>query len=890
MIRYFFLGIFLFLQIQTQAQTALEHPVTLRLTDVPITTALLQLSEAANVNITFSPQLFPQSRFINAKLNAVPLRAILQQWLGATEVGFRWQDQGIILFQKKPQRFTVSGYLTDAETGERLVGANIYETNTRAGIASNTYGFYSQQFKQGQLQLEISYLGYQTRSIDLNLQKNTTLSIELSPALMLNEVVIIAKEDSTTMLSTNTATTLPLKWLERLPTTAGESDVMRYLQLLPGVQSGADGFGGLHVRGGNSDQNLILLDDVPIYNPSHTFGLFSIFNPDLVKNVQFYKDGFPARYDSRISSVVDIRTREGSEKTVTGSVSLGTIAARGLLELPFKNEKGGILVAGRHSHVNWWLKPISAQQKAAKNLNGEMDYNFADFNIKSHYNLGLQDKIYASVYWGKDNFTDFSTTITDLFAVEEGELENELEEGDILYFKDDNYGMEWGNQIFSLRWNHLYNDKIFSNTTATLSNFNYQSIREYNEEAIVFGEDFLAQRTGEFYSSNIIDYSLRTDFDYFINPQHHLRFGVSWSHRQFTPGLSELSQTGNDLDSIPEFFLSNIEYNEALKTTEYSLYMEDEFKQNHWTINIGGRFSLVSNEGFNAPTLQPRLAIHYYPHKYLQWNATAARTVQSLHLLTRSDAGLPNDLWVAASENIPQQKAWQLASSIAGQMDAKRRWRIAGYWKKMDNLYRILPSDLQSGVTSLEELQIDATNWESFVEGGHGQSAGIEVMLEQQTERWIAWGSYAFAKTTREFGQVTTPYSFDTRHSFTFATTLQLTSWLDFSLNAIFQSGRPYSVTDFGENDVPFLDVLNTIRLNSKQQRLPVYSRLDMNLNIQLSKKKIAQQLQLGVYNALNRKNVLFAYGILNDETGTYATHAAYGLPILPSISYKVSW
>ncbi|MFK7932704.1 MAG: carboxypeptidase-like regulatory domain-containing protein [Saprospiraceae bacterium] len=871
------------------AQSALDNPVTLRLTDVPLEEALLQLGTAAEVNISFSPQLLISSKTINAKLQAVPLQEVLHRWLKGTDVAFSGTPNGIILQRKQQQRFTVSGYLTDATTGERLIGANIYETHSGTGVASNSYGFYSQQFPQGKLQLQISYLGYQPQIIELDLQRDTQLPIELTAAATLVEVVIMATNDSSSLVTQSAATTLPLQWLSHLPATAGEADVLRSLQLLPGVQNGADGFGGLHVRGGSSDQNLILLDDVPIYNPSHTFGLFSIFNPDLVKNVRFYKSGFPARYDGRISSVLDIRTREGSEKERNIALSVGTIAARALVELPFKNQRGGLLLAGRRSHVNGWLGSISEQQKAKQDLIGAMQYNFADVNLKAHYSLSKKDKIYASLYWGRDRFQDESTTIEEVEFEEE-----EIEDGefdDIIFFDDDYYQINWGNRIASLRWNHLLNDKLFSNTTLTASQFNYSSLREQNTEIFAFDEDFLAQRTGEYYSSEIVDYSLRTDFDYFVQPEQRLRFGAGIIQRKFTPGLSEFEQTGSELDSIPELFISNIEYNEALETTEFNLYVEDEWNYQNWTINGGLRWTAARLEDYTASVLQPRLSINYHFNRHLQFNTSATRTAQFLHLLTRSDAGLPNDLWVAASENVPYQRAWQTTASLFGQIDKKRRWRVEGYWKNMQHLYRIAREEFQQGVTSLEQLQIDATNWELFVEEGTGHSAGIELMLEQQTKHWTAWASYAYAKTTRQFGEAAeTPYSFDTRHSLTLATTLRLTNWLDFAVTGIFQSGRPFAPTDFGEDDVPFLDVLQTVRLNTNEQRLPVYQRVDVSFNIELNQRRLSHQLQLGVYNALNRKNVLFAYGILNDETGTYATNAAYGLPILPSLSYQIKF
>ena len=289
MLKNILLGIILLICHSLTAQNVLDKPVDFLVENEEISKALFSLSERADVNITFSPKFFKKEEKISIAAKNKPLKFVLRNCLEGTEIGFQFSDSGIVLFRKVAKKYTLSGYLTDAQTGERLVGANIFELNSSQGGASNSYGFYSQKFKQGKVKLQVSYLGYQTEIVEIDLNKSQSFNISLEPSLTLTEVVITAQKDSVFITGTGQGTTLPLERLSHMPHAAGEADVMRYIQMMPGVQSGADGFGGLHVRGGNSDQNLILLDDVPVYNPSHTFGLFSIFNPDLAKRkADFY--------------------------------------------------------------------------------------------------------------------------------------------------------------------------------------------------------------------------------------------------------------------------------------------------------------------------------------------------------------------------------------------------------------------------------------------------------------------------------------------------------------------------------------------------------------------------------------------------------------------------
>lgn len=882
--------LFLLFQIGLSGQSLLDKPVSFSLEDTPISDALFTVSEVSDVNITFSSKFFPKGKKVSIEAYEEPIGEVLDNFLQETNIDFRISKGGIVLFKKQARRMTISGYLTDAQTNERLVGAHIMELNSLEGNTSNAYGFFSQNFKQGKVRLQVSYLGYQTKIIELDLSSPKQINIALEPSLTLEEIVVVSETDSVLINSRGTETVLPLDQLSYLPTAAGEPDIMRLVQLLPGVQAGADGFGGLHVRGGNGDHNLILFDDVPIYNPSHSFGLFSIFNPDIVKSVKFYKGGFPARYDSRISSVLDIRTREGNGNEFSGEFSAGTMATRGLLEIPINKGKGSILLAGRHTHLDVLLSPLAQKKKEERGLIGDMSYLFSDFNAKANYSLNDKNKIYLSVYAGKDDLSDHASSSQD----------QELEPGQPPFggfsiISKDSFAVKWGNQIVSLRWNHLFNDKIFSNTTVTYSKFQYTSESSSELQFSIFGDNFQAFRDAVFYSSIITDYSVRTDIDYFIHHEHRLRFGANAIQRNFLPGLAELSSSGNELDSIPIINQNNFDENEAIKTGEFNIYAEEEFSRDRLTINGGIRLSGFLRQGKFDILPQPRIAVYYKLNNFFNFNATAARTAQFLQLLTRSDSGLPNDLWVPANTDSIPQNAWQITSKVSGQLGKNSNWSVEGFWKKMNNLSRIDRSKIPAGSASLQELQIDTKNWEHFIELGNGNASGVEVTLAQQKGRLTGWMSYSYSKTNRNFDNVEIPFSFDSRHGISIASTFHLNKHINFSANWLFQTGRPYFAEEFAEGDLPntVIDFLETSELPNDIARLPNFHRLDLGLNFHFGKNRWKHHINLGTFNTYNRKNVFFAYPEVSiNNLGEEVTKiiAVHSLPLLPSFSYSVKW
>lgn len=852
----------------------MQKSLSVQIHDQAIEEALLDISEAAAVNILFTPNIFKTKKRINLNAKNESLEVILKDCLAGTQVAFKLSNGSIILFKKTLPFFNLSGYLTDAHTGERLIGANIISLETQYGCATNAYGFYSHKFKRGIVRLQVSYLGYETKIIAIDLSKSKQLDIQLEPAITLREVLITPKSDSSLLSGPANELDLPLSWLFKLPATGGEADVMRYLQLIPGIQSGTDGFGGLHVRGGNSDQNLILLDDVPVYNPSHTFGLYSIFNPDLTKSVKLYKGGFPARYEGRNSSVLDIRTKEGNNQELSGSFTVGSTATRGLLEIPIAKNKGSILLAGRRTHVNLWLEPLSRRVKAKNDEVGEMGYHFHDFNLKAHYAFSARDKIYFSHYIGKDNFMDYS---------EKEIAENETDP--LRYSNEDAYVTNWGNTITSVRWNHLFSDRLFSNTTITYSRFDYESTYSSVAEVFFFDEEFEASSFSELYSSKIQDASLRTDFDYFINNQNRLRFGANLASQTFEPGLLSSQVVGIDLDSLD---INDIPTNGAapINTFVFNAYAEQEMSMDKFRINAGLHLATYTNNSNLDFALQPRFTVAYDFSNQLQGHGSATRSVQYLNILTRADAGLPNDLWVPTGSKTGPQNAWQYTLGLSGKLGAYTNWKIETYYKHMKNLLRLDQSTLEGDVELRYEINGD--NWEDFVESGSAQNYGFECTLEAKKGKLSGWLAYTWAKSERTYRGVSSPYLFDTRHNLSLTMAYRINHWLDFSANWVYQTGRPFALDIYENQDIPFGSILNTQPLSSVASRLPVYHRLDLGLNAHFKRKHLEHSFQVSIYNTYNRKNIIFAKSVLNNNDPR--VNGVTGLPILPSVNYTLAF
>jgi len=504
------------------------------------------------------------------------------------------------------QKYTISGYISDLDNGEKLIGANVFDTNSAQGAVTNTYGFYSLTLPKDSVVLSISYIGYPTLTKRIYLNKDTELNFDLSASLDLDIVTVTAEkaeriEEKTQM----SQVTVPIETIKKLPALFGEVDVLKSLQLLPGVQSGGEGQSGLYVRGGSPDQNLVLLDGVPIYNVSHVLGIFSVFNADAIKNVTLTKGGFPARYGGRLSSVLEINMKEGNLQKFEGEGSIGLISSKLTLQGPIVKDKTSFLVSARRTYLDVLARPIIA---AAAKANGDDPIKprlfFYDLNAKVQHKINNKHRLFLSAYNGADVF---GVTVKD----EEDEFGG---------------GTDWGNFISALRWNYQITPKLFMNTTATYSNYEIDIAASYAELDTQADTSLVEFKTQ--YTSGIKDLGGKVDFDFIPSPQHYIRFGAAATSHTYSPGALtvNLKDEGFAIDTTLGATNST--------SMEYGIYVEDDINLGAFKANVGLHASAFTTEGKTYTSLQPRLGLRYLLGRGVALKASYAQMTQFINLLT----------------------------------------------------------------------------------------------------------------------------------------------------------------------------------------------------------------------------------------------------------------
>ena len=518
------------------------------------------------------------------------------------------------------QKFTIDGTVKDSQTGENIIGASIFNPRTLQGTTTNTYGFYSFTQPGDSVYLRVSYVGYETVLMKFALTGDTTIAIGLNYGTTLSEVVIEAAVDRIQESTQMGTIEVPMEQIKGLPAFLGEVDVFKVLQLLPGVQAGAEGSSGLYVRGGGPDQNLILLDGVPVYNASHLFGFFSVFNADAINHVELVKGGFPARYGGRLSSVIDINMKEGNANEFKGEGSIGLVASRLTLEGPIIKDKTSFIVSGRRTYIDALASPLI---RYSTNNEERAGYYFYDLNAKINHRINNKNRVYLSAYTGKDKaYADSEYS----FNGDRGFSKNE-----------ENLDLRWGNVTSALRWNSIITNKLFTNVTATYSRYEF-GVSADSKETLTTPDTTLADFYHTQYNSGIRDLALRMDVDYIPSPNHYIRAGGQIIRHRFTPGVLSYRST-----EVQDTTLGA----QVTNATEFLAYVEDDFLlSQRLKVNAGIHASGFSVEHRLYTSIQPRISGRYLITPDLSWKMSYARMTQYIHLLSNVGIGLPTDLWV----------------------------------------------------------------------------------------------------------------------------------------------------------------------------------------------------------------------------------------------------
>ena len=773
---------------------------------------------------------------------------------------------------------TISGTITDAKTGETLIGATVYDTISKKGAATNQHGRFTLTLKESKAVLRVSYVGYETQFHPMEIDKNQRLDVQLKGSVTLSEVVITGERVQHVESSQSSIIELPVEQVKSVPVIFGETDVIKVVQLLPGVQSGSEGMTGMYVRGGGPDENLFLLDGVPMYNVNHLGGFFSAFNSDAVKNITLYKGSFPAHFSSRLSSVLDITTNNGNDKEYHGGVGVGLISAKFNLEGPIIKEKTTFSISGRRTYGDALLQPIIALVAATEGMGDEKvnaGYYFYDLNAKITHKFNNRSRLYASYYMGDDA----------LYAKYKY-FHNSLEK-DFMRL-----GYNWGNIVGSVRWNYELTPKLFMNVTGAYT--------RYRNNLALTEESVYLRYTDSYtmgFNSGIQDLTARADFDYAPSPDHAVKFGGQVLHHIFKPETSSIKVSENDEEDSYKF--DTIIGQSIVHANEMMLYAEDDWRINDWLkVNAGLNMTGFQVQGVFYPSVQPRLSGRILFNDRLSAKVGYAYMTQYLHLLSNSSISLPTDLWVPVTARIKPMTSQQVAAGLFYNV-LDLNLSVEGYYKYMDNLL-----EYKDGASFWGNSQ----GWEDKVCMGRGWAYGVEFLAQKSVGRLTGWLGYTWSHTDRKFdreGNIlnagrTFPAKYDRRHDVSLVLTYKFNEHIDASASWVFSSGNtatlPMQDIDPSEEgteqrypyyynyEVPYVSSRNNYRM-------PNYHRMDVSVNFHKKLRRGKRTINISIYNVYNHQNPYLVYEsyAYDFRTGndTRVLKQLSIFPILPSISYN---
>jgi hypothetical protein len=829
----------------------LDKKITLNVQNQPLGEVIRQISEKGNILFSFNPQAIPVDKKISLSVRNTPLSEIFESVFTANGIEFISSEKQVILRLKKQEsppkpeepkkqlrKYTISGYIRDKSTGEVIIGANVYDAATMQGTTSNAYGFYSLSLPPAEYTITNSFIGYSPMSQLVNLNKNieATIDLELS-AVEMNAVVITSDPDAVGIhLNQSGAMRFSPAALKQIPGFAGNVDVVKSLQNVPGIVTFGDGSSFYYVRGGNSDQNLLLIDEAPIYNPSHLFGFFSALAPDAIKDVRVYKGDFPANYGGRLSSVVDVRAREGNMKRVGFSGNIGPYTSDLTLEGPILKEKSSFLISARKSNLNWLQLP-NKDQKTYK-------FDFYDLNIKLNVLLNKNNRLFLTTFNGSDVFERFNNVNTNTF------------------------GISWNNVAGTLRWNHIFNNRLFSNTTAYISRYNY----------------FLdiSKELKNYWTSSISNATLKTDFSWYLNPKNTLKAGFEINGHQSNPGNLHYSETEIQL---------NVPHISEYQSTEFAIYASNELQIGQKFIaSYGARLSRWNDLGpasiyfFDANhtvfdtvlvakntiyknflNLEPRINLKYAITGNSTIQANYSHNVQYLQVLSNSTSPFTSlEVWVPSGPNIKPQLSDQFSLGIFSTPGQHQfDFSVEAYYKQLYNQI-----DYKDHANML---------FNPLLEGellfGKSRSYGIETMLRKSNGKFTGWISYAWSRSIKQFADINNggpfPSAYDRPHNICITLSYATGKHWNFSSHWMYLTGAPFS-SPTGFYYVNGYTV--PIYAEKNNDRYPDYHRLDLSVSFALSKpeKRFQHSLMLTVYNAYGRNNPFSVnFNKMMDDNGT---------------------
>ena len=811
--------------------------------------------------------------------NGTTLEEALAHLFEGSDIRYEIKGKHVIL--KKNRKVTISGLILDAASGETLIGAGV--TSGKDGAVTNNFGFYSLSIpgKDDKVSVTYSYVGYTTKTISIRVQKDTTINVRLSPGASLEEAIVTAQRESGVAATKMSAIEVPVAAIKSAPALFGEADVLKTIQLLPGVQGGTEGFSGLYVRGGGPDENLLLLDGIPIYNAEHMLGIFSVFQPEAVKKVTLYKGSFPARYGGRISSIIDVRTNDGNLYETHGSFGVSMLSDKLHLEGPIWKGKTSFSVSARGMHT-LLLTPI------IKLTGFDGNYFFYDLDAKLTHRFSDRDRLYFNVYNGLDDF----------YYRNQDNYGSGRTGGDIA--DNQNIGIRWGNTVAALRWNHVLGPKLFANTTVAFNRYKMQIESDLVSKETGLDGSLGNNRYQFDYRSGMRDWVAKVDFDYTPSPSQKVKFGADYTYHTFIPETFTTYAREVMGGVVQRDTTISMKSNAEQVGHEASLYVEDDIRiGSRLTLNPGFHASLFGTQGKTYWSLEPRMSAKVAMGEDWSAKVSYSRMSQYVHLLSSSQISLPVDLWVPITKDIRPETSDQYSLGLYFNGIPGWEFSLEGYYKNMRNVL-----EYKEGVA----FMFDSSGWENKVEVGTGRAMGIELFIEKTMGKTTGWLGYTLAKSDRLFPTINHgerfPYRYDRRHNVNLLVNHKFNEKFDISATWNFASG---GTTTLPERRIVMMSPFNPPRYadlvtSRNNYRLPASHTLNLGFNFHRKHNRGEGIWSLSVYNVYNHMNPnlvlkendqhfigssnLDGSGTQWQEVNTVRLKKITFLPIFPSIGY----
>lgn len=796
------------------------------------------IKQQTGLTISYSNKVYI-SKNVSIRAQEISVKKLLDMLFTRLPVRYIVKSNKIIVAPVQPRYYTISGFCKDMLNGEALIGANVYDTLLYVGQGTNGYGFFSITLPEGRSTIRASFVGYQSKNTTIDLHNDTLLTIYMHPAAVIGDVTIVGDKEKSKGTQ-GSSVRLTIEQMRGMPSLLGETDVIKSLEWTPGVHSGEEGFGGMSVRGGNADENIVMLDDVPLYSPNHLIGLYSVFNSESVNSAELIKGGFAARYGGRMSSVLDVKMREGNMKRFSGYANIGLLSSNATFEGPIIKDKTSFILSARRTYFDIFSSQLQ------RNNDRQYSFCFYDIHAKLNHIISPKDRVYASLFVGYDNF-GYGYNYRDVTIAYSDKTEREMS-------INDKQKVQWGNIVASLRWNHVFGSLLFCNTTFSISRYRFR-----NMQTNYIGLGNIKYKSG--YYSGINDISARVDFNWYtpFMPSV-IRMGTWFTYHKFSPGISVHNTNVSETDTL-YMHTDDLEQSRTSRIYRFEshAYIEDAINLDKWNINVGLHLSsMITPNNSLYMRAEPRLQVGYNLTDKTRLIVSYSDMTQFLQQLRVATVASPADMWVPVStkEGIPHSR--QISGEVLCNVFDNIDVTTSVYLKQNINMQTYK-------VTQVVE-SILTTDWNTMFYTGRGKVYGAEFFVHKKTGQLSGFAGYSFMRATAQFDEINNGAEFmadnDRTHSVSVYGRFHINKRIDISATWQYSTGCPTTISDSRYvvmgNDETWSSY--PVEGSRNAYRLPTSHTLNIGANIKKNKGRTERCLSFGIYNVYAHKNPMFVY------------------------------